>query len=302
MLFDRRRNVLWSVVALLGMAVAAHAQTVDSPVELWPAGHVPDAVATPPESTETVPVNPKKGGAPIIKITNVSVPTLTVYHPSAALDTHVAMVVFPGGGYKLLAYNLEGTEVCQWLNSIGITGVLVKYRVPLPDGGERGKLPLEDAQRAIRLVRSHAADWHIDANRIGSVGFSAGGNLSALVSTHVSGTYPKIDAADDLSPTPNFAMVIYPGYLAADGTNNKIQSNLPVTKDVPPTFMVQAENDPLSINAVAYFLALQAAKVPVEMHLYAEGGHGFGLRPTTYPVSHWTDLATTWLHTIKILP
>ena len=300
MLELRRLVVLASL--LLG-SFPLFAQKVDTPLPLWPDGPPKIAGVAAIPTPENVTPGERPGKTPIQLMTNVSQPMMTVYHPSAALDQHAAVLVFPGGGYSILAYDLEGTEVCDWLNSLGITAVLVKYRVPNPAGIERGVIQLQDAQRAIGLVRSHATDWHIAPDKVGVIGFSAGGNLAALASTHFAKrNYTAIDAADSTSARPDFAMLIYPAYIDANGSDDQVAVNITVTPDTPRTFLVQAENDDQYINAsLTYYIALKKAKVPVELHLYADGGHGFGLEPSPLPVSHWPELAATWMRTIGVL-
>ena len=279
----------------------AEAQTQDQPMNLW-AGTVPDAVVpTAPETIAAQKLGPKQTGAPIIRASNVSVPQMTVFHPSAALDKHAAVLVFPGGGYQFMAYNLEGTEVCEWLNSVGVTAVLVKYRVPTPAGGTRGKLPLEDAQRAISTVRAHAGEWHIDSGKVGVIGFSAGGDLAARLSNTAARTYPAADEIDKLPTRPDFTMMIYPGQMLAAGSTMQLEPELQVSAGGPPTFLVQAENDALIPNSLAYYSALSLVKVPAEMHLFAEGGHGFGLRKADMPVGAWPKLAQVWMRSLNIL-
>jgi acetyl esterase/lipase len=219
-------------------------------------------------------------------------------------NTGAAIVVFPGGSYRRLAIDLEGTEVCDWLNSIGITCVLLKYRVPDSGPYPKSAAALQDAQRALGIVRSHAADWHIDSHRIGVLGFSAGAHLAAALSTHHDQRlYDPIDAADQLSCRPDFAIILYPGYLALSEQNFAPNPEIHPTEQTPPSFIAQAEDDPVHVeNSTVYFLSLKNAKVPVEMHLYAQGGHGFGLRRTAYPVTTWPQEVETWLHTIQILP
>lgn len=215
-----------------------------------------------------------------------------------------AILVFPGGGYQILAINLEGTEVCNWLNSIGVTCVLVAYRVPDTGPYPKSALALEDAQRAVGLVRLHAADWGIDTHRIGVLGFSAGGDLAALLSNHFSKRlYTPIDAADKLSCRPDFTALIYPGHLVVADRGFTLDPAVQPSADTPPTFLVQAEDDPVHVeNAVMYFLALKKAGVPAELHVYTKGGHGYGLRRTSLPVTTWPQAMETWLHTIKVLP
>ncbi|HVV86758.1 MAG TPA: alpha/beta hydrolase [Kofleriaceae bacterium] len=283
-----------------------------APLELalWP-GAVPDAVPTDgPERGETVTDEPV-AGKPWTMIGEVSRPTITVYRP-AGPSTGAAVVVLPGGGYWILAIDLEGTEVCDWLTSRGITCVLLKYRVPGHDRQPRsGAYPnspaaLEDGQRALGLVRQHAAAWGIDPSKVGVLGFSAGGHLAAALSTNFAKRiYPPVDAADALSCRPDFAVVLYPGHLL-EHTSHDLELNpyVPVTADTSPTFLLQAEDDPVDPidNSLVYFAALERAHVPVELHVYPHGGHAFGLRPTGEPITHWPALVEGWLRTMKILP
>jgi acetyl esterase/lipase len=279
---------------------------------VWP-GTPPDAKPVPgPESV--VPVSHLVAGRPWMAVLNVSRPTMTVYSP-AAKNIGAAVVVLPGGGFEVLAIDLEGTEVCDWLTSKGITCVLLKYRVPSepydwhcdcrPDGLAPSTRSLEDLQRTMGLVRLHARQWHIDPHKIGVLGFSAGGYLAAEISTkYRQRLYAPLDAADKESARPDFAVLVYPGHLASDKTDSiALNPNVPVTSETPPTFLVQAENDKVDgVNqSLAYYEALEKAGVPVEMHLYAEGGHAFGLRPTALAITHWPVLAEKWLHTIGIL-
>ncbi|MES2221363.1 MAG: alpha/beta hydrolase [Acidobacteriota bacterium] len=272
-------------------------------LHLWPKG-APDAIANPaPEVDTTTPQQPLIADKPLIRLGNVSNPTLTLY-AARENNTGAAVVVFPGGGYQILAIDLEGTEVCDWLNSIGVNCVLLKYRVPSSGPYPNSPAALQDAQRALGLVREHASEWHIDPNRIGVLGFSAGGHLAAALSTHFDKRiYPAVDAADQLSCRPDYAIIIYPGYLALAEKNFEPNQDLEVTAQTPPTFLVQAEDDPVHVeNSIMYFMALKHAGVPGEMHVYAQGGHGYGLRPTALPITHWPQLAATWLHTIQVLP
>jgi acetyl esterase/lipase len=271
---------------------------------IWP-GAAPDAQPAPgPEYATNIAT---AAGTKWVCIGNVTEPTMTVYSPRGT-NTGVAVVVFPGGGYNVLAIDLEGTEVCDWLASRGITGVLLKYRVPHsgPHGLVEPKAPtaLEDAQRTLGLLRFHAGRLHIDPRKIGVLGFSAGGHLVAATSSHFERrAYPAFDAADKESCRPDFAVALYPGHL---WNNRRLDMNphVPITSNAPPTFILQAENDPVdNINhSIAYYLALKNAEVPVEMHLYAEGGHAFGLRRTKYPITEWPQLVEKWLGTIGMLP
>ncbi|MGB7761434.1 MAG: alpha/beta hydrolase [Bryobacteraceae bacterium] len=265
---------------------------------LWPNG----APAAAPEVDTTTAKDNLIAGKPLIRLGNVSSPTLTVYAPRDK-STGAAVVVFPGGGYRILAIDLEGTEVCDWLNAAGLTCVLVKYRVPDSGPYPKSSAALQDAQRALGMARSHAGEWHIDPHRIGVLGFSAGAHLAAALSTHFDRRlYDPIDASDGVSCRPDFAVIVYPGYLALAEKDFAPNADIHPTAQTPPSFIVQAEDDPVHVeNAVVYFLALKNAKVPAELHIYAEGGHGYGLRRTALPVTTWPLSVETWLHTIKIL-
>jgi acetyl esterase/lipase len=254
------------------------------------------------------------GGKRTTAVRNVTQPTMTVYSPTGK-NTGVAMVVFPGGGYSILAIDLEGTEVCDWLTAKGITCVLLKYRVP--DSGPayhddckcnihpKAPTALEDAQRTVGLVRFHAAEWHIDPHKIGVLGFSAGGHMVANISTHFAQrAYTPVDVADKVSCRPDFAVAIYPGHMTEHTTKEfELNPEIPVTTNTPPTFLLQNEDDYVDgvKQSLVYYIALKKAKVPVEMHLYAQGGHAFGLRPTKFPVSRWPELVEIWLGTIGML-
>ena len=283
-------------------------------VPIWP-GAVPDAQrAAGPEVSKSSGKDELIGGKQVVEIDNVSRPTMTVYSPTGK-NTGAAVVVFPGGGYQILAIDLEGTEVCDWLTSKGITCVLLKYRVPNtgPHWEESCKchvnpkspMALEDAQRTVGLVCFHAAEWHIDPHKIGVLGFSAGGHLAAAISTHFTRRlYPPVDAADRESCRPDFAVPVYPGHLWVDEARFELNPDVPVTAQTPPTFLLQAEDDYVdNVNqSLVYYIALKNAGVPVEMHLYAHGGHAFGLRRTKFPITAWPQLVETWLGTIGVIP
>jgi len=269
-------------------------------IPIWP-GTAPDAEpVSGPEFAETT--DKLYAGRPVVVVNNVSKPTMTVYPPKGA-NTGAAVVVFPGGGYNCLAIDLEGTEVCDWLTSRGITGVLLKYRVPTQkfEGLRESRQALQDAQRTLGLVRFHAAEWHIDPHKIGVLGFSAGGHMVAATSTrYEKRLYPAVDKADEESCRPDFAIALYPGHLWKRDGNLELNPNVPVTGNTPPAFLVQAEDDPVDPveNSLVYFIALKKAGVPVEMHLFPEGKHAFGLRRTEFPITRWPELAETWLQTI----
>ena len=292
-------SVLFFSVSLLAQKPAWQPAPGHITLPLWT--HVPKNA---PAEVDTTTANDALIAAkPLIRLGNVSNPTITLYSPSGK-NSGAAVVVFPGGAYRILAIDLEGTEVCDWLNSVGITCVLLKYRVPDSGPYPKSAAALEDAQRAVGMVRQHAAEWHIDSQRIGVLGFSAGAHLAAALSTHFDKRlYDTVDAADQLSCRPDFEVIVYPGYLALSEQNFAANPEIKVTEKTPPAFIVQTEDDPVHVeNSTVYFELLKQAKVPAEMHLYAKGGHGYGLRHTELPVTSWPQLVEVWLHTIGVLP
>jgi acetyl esterase/lipase len=289
---------LYFIAMLFALAspVLAQQQTL----LLWPNGNPEPSKVVGPETDPTTDANRMYAGKPTTRVANISHPTMLVYPAPSANNTGAAALVFPGGGFQHLSIDMEGTEVCAWLNSIGVNCAVVKYRVP-----EHGRFPdnvedLEDVQQAMRIMRSHASEWHMDPHRIGVIGFSAGAELAVDLSTHADyqGTNVPLSTID---ARPDFQMVIYPGGLR--DREGKISDSVIPPHDLPPTFLLQAENDNLAHpeSSLVYYLALVAAGIPAEIHIYAEGGHGFGLRSTELPISHWPVLADTWLHTIHIL-
>ena len=309
------------VVVAIGSETALADSWQPSPghmqVPIWP-GTVPNAIPNPKRES----VGPPAGREWWPRANDVSRPTMTVYAPKDR-NTGVAVVVFPGGGYQFLAMDLEGTEICDWLTTRGITCVLLKYRVPgsgpwWDEKNNRRVYPkvqtaLQDAQRTLGLVRQHAVEWHVDPHKVGVIGFSAGGHLVAAVSTHFAQrTYAPVDAADTLSCRPDFAIAVYPGHLWAhededhairNETELSLRPDIAVRADSPPTFLLQAEDDNVDgvEQSLAYYVALQKAGVPTEMHLYAQGGHAFGLRPSKLPIALWPRLVETWLGTIGMI-
>lgn len=302
-------------VALVSSAATAETATWQpaegrNQVPLWP-GQPPNANRVPgPESVKTG--TDLIGGKPVTWVTNVSQPTITVYSPASG-TTGAAVVVVPGGGFEGLAMDLEGTEVCDWLTPRGVTCVLLKYRVPSapydwqcdcrPHNLALSLPSLADTQRALRLVRARAAEWHIDPHKVGVLGFSAGGFIVAEASTNYrKRIYAPVDVVDKESARPDFALAIYPGHLATD--YRTLNPNITVTKDTPPTFVLQAEDDHVdgANQALVYYTAMTKAEAPAELHLYAHGGHAFGLRPTAEPITHWPELAEKWLATIGMIP
>jgi len=288
------------VLAAVLLVPFARAQQVTLP--LWPDGS-PELSQGTSETDITKPTDRLVEGRPLAHLTNVSKPTLAFYPAPAANNTGVTVVVFPGGGYRILAYDLEGTEVCTWLNSIGVNCALSKYRVPLEKRYPDDTSDLEDAQQAVRITRSHATEWHIDPHRIGVLGFSAGGHLIVVLGNHSDFKRPNEPASETaISARPDFIVAIYPAYLAEPPALTQLSHGIDPSANTPPTFLLQAEDDPVHVeNVLVYFQALKQLKIPAELHVYAEGGHGYGLRPSPLPVSRWPALVETWLHTIHIL-
>lgn len=298
-------RVAWLVACA---AVAIHSEVVAAAeppavVSLWTALPAGDPGAPGAELDTTKPGEQLIDGRRVIRLGNVSNPTLTIYRPAKELDTGAAVLVCPGGGYHLLALDLEGTEVCEWLNSIGVTGVLLKYRVPKREGLERHVLPLQDAQRAMGLIRSRANEWGIDPHRVGALGFSAGGHLiAALATSAAQRTYPPQDAADQAECRPDFNIVVYPGGLVQKDQNDALAPTVTVSTNHPPTFLVMAQDDPVRVeNVLQYFVGLKQANVPAELHVYPTGGHGYGLRRSEHIVTSWPDRATDWLRSRGLL-
>jgi acetyl esterase/lipase len=273
---------------------------------LWPEGPPGEKPSKGMEQDITKPSDDLYGGKRVTRISNVSIPAITLYRPSQDKDTGAAVLVCPGGGYQTLSMDLEGSEVCRWLNSIGVTALLLKYRVPAQPGSEQFAAPLQDVQRALGLARFHATEWHIDSRRIGIIGFSAGGHLSAAASTRFEKrTYATVDESDRVSCRPDFAMLIYPAYLVRQEgleLGSELKPELTVTSNTPPTFLVHAEDDPIHVeNSLFYYLALKKARVPAELHVFAKGGHAFALRASDKAVMTWPHRAEEWMEGLGIL-
>ena len=242
------------------------------------------------------------GGLPVLRKTDVGIPEITIFQAPMSTNPNPAVLVCPGGGYGILAYDMEGTEVCSWLNSLGITAVLVKYRVPRRPGRAKHEAPLQDVQRAISYVRYHAEQFQIDPSKIGVMGFSAGAHLSVMASTSFKNrTYSQVDEADTVSCRPDFCLLIYPAYLS--GFDFTLSPEVKVSSDVPPTMMIQAEDDKYFVDSsLFYYYALKQAKVPAWIHLYSSGGHGYGMRNTGHAVNEWPLRAADWFKELKLIP
>lgn len=295
----RVRPIPFAILAVsLSAAVPARGAGAGETIALWPG-------VAPGETGEIGPEQeqPAKPGDNTIRLTNVTRPTIEVFAPPGEKNRGAAVLICPGGGYSILAFNKEGTEVAAWLNSIGVTGIVLKYRVPARKGRERFEAPLQDAQRALGIVRQRAKSWDIDPNRIGVLGFSAGGHLAATLSNrNKDRTYLRVDEADDLSCRPDFALLIYPAYLVDRQEVTTLANEVRPTSETPPTFLAQTGDDGVKVEcSLAYYLALKNAKVPAEMHLYPTGGHGYGLRPSPHDVSSWPARAEEWLRALKVL-
>jgi len=272
------------------LTLALSAQAAE-PIKLWP-GKAPG---------ETKDIGPEKIIEPknandVKRISNVSEPTITIYAPPKDKNTGVAVVVAPGGGYSILAIEHEGTQVCEWLNTLGVTAVLLKYRVPKRDAQTPDNLAMvQDAQRAITLVRSMQKELGVDPKKVGMLGFSAGGHLTACTALTKMRMYDAVDKSDKtFSPQPNFAILIYPAYLT--DKDGKLKPEFDVQPDSPPMFFAHSSDDPVtSVGSVALYMALTKNKVPAELHLYATGGHGYGMRKTKNPCATWPDRAADWM-------
>jgi acetyl esterase/lipase len=279
-------------------------------VRIWP-GDAPDGTfrPQPPESVQTFD-DPAAIGGRSQAVLNVAVPTMTIF-PAKGANARTAVIVFPGGGFQKIFIDLEGTEICRWLTAKGITCIVSKYRAPggndFWDSELRRQITpaipraLQDAQRTIRLVRSKAPALGVDPHRIGVLGMSAGGYLVAQTSNILAPAYRPVDAVDKVSSRPDFAIALYPGHICRDG--GSFDPKLPVIKNAPPTFIVQAWDDATDpiCNSLMYATALDKAGVPAEVHLFAKGGHAFALRHKDEPVGTWPSLVELWLKQIGMM-
>ena len=283
---------------LVALALCASSSSAAEPwktVNVWPAkapGEIKDLTA---ETNLWKATDPPVGGKPLIKLANVSTPTLAIYKPAKEKDTGTSVVICPGGGHFILAYDLEGTEVAEWLNTLGVTGIVLKYRVPARNPTNRSEAAVQDAQRAVRMVRTSAKEWGLDPMRIGILGFSAGGEAAGLAAiNHEVEQYPAIDIVDEASARPDFAILIYPAYFT--DKKNRLKDTVTITKETPPMFLAHSFDDPVDVrSSLLLALGLKDAGVSCELHTYASGGHGWGLRKTGHPCNTWPDRCGEWM-------
>ncbi len=286
-------------VALLAAALLPAAAAERPVLKVWPDGAPGETGAIGPERE----VEGKPGARKVIRLTDISEPTLTLYRAPKNRATGTGVLIAPGGGYHILAWDLEGTEVAEWLNSIGVTAVILKYRVPRRDKEHPHRAPLQDAQRAMRLVRQHVAEWGLSPDRIGMLGFSAGGHLTVMVGTHWDEqTYEPVDEADKLSSRPDFLIPIYPAYLGDKDDPWRLSPLVRVNAQTPPTFIAVTYDDKLrGAQAALLLVELKKHDVPAELHVFLKGGHGYGLRPSKDPVSQWPKLCEQWMRAMGLL-
>ncbi|MDQ3332648.1 MAG: alpha/beta hydrolase [Planctomycetota bacterium] len=278
-------------VSLIAASIQAEEPVV---VDLWPNDVPGFKVEGGPERDTSGPDSGKVAGRHVIRLGDVSTPQIHVYQPPADKRNGASIVICPGGGFNILAWDLEGTEVAEWLNSIGVTAAVLKYRVPTAKHDPKWLPPVQDAQRAISLVRSRADEWGLDPQRVGLLGFSAGGNTAAMTAVSSERRYEADDAKDKASCRPDFLVLVYPAYLVDE--SGELRSEVTVTKETPPTFLAHAYDDPVTPkSSVEFFLALKNAGVPAELHVYDAGGHGYGLRKTDQPVTMWNDRCGEWM-------
>ncbi len=275
-----------SVMVSTGRTPGDQANDKEIVLDLWPDGVLG-------ENASSRGVEQESKGDNIIRLTNVEIPSMTIYRAEGE-GARPCVLVFPGGGFTILAMDLEGTEIAEWLNSRGITAAVLKYRVPLNREGA-----FEDAQRAMSLLRHRAESLGIDPEKIGVIGFSAGGSLAGTLCTNYEKrAYIPIDDVDKISCRPDFAMLVYP-YLMAGREADSLAENIKVTPETPPAIMIHAQDDWVKAeSSIYYFMALKKAGVPAELHVFPSGGHGYGLRRTQHAVTGWPELCNTWLETI----
>ena len=285
------------LIALIAVATSTFA--ADKPViDLWPAGLPDGSVQLTPEKIDAA-----KKKTTEERIAFVDQPSLTLFRAPKGKANGVGLIICPGGGYNILAWPKEGLEVAEYFNSVGVTCAVLQYRVPRRHPATPHLEPLQDAQRAIRVMRHNAKAWGVDPGRVGILGFSAGGHLTTMVGLHFKKLgYSAQDEADQLSARPDFICPIYPAYYADERNPAPLDALMKVTKDTPPTFIAVTSDDKLrGYNAAQFYLELKQAGVLAELHIYTKGGHGYGLRPSDHPVSHWHQRCSEWMKAMGLL-
>ena len=290
---------LFLLVILYSISFVPLSADENPEINLWPAGAVPDE----PEGIEKrkKPTTIDKVGK--MRIAYVDEPSITVYKAPKDRSNGTSVIIFPGGGYNILAWTHEGTEIAEWLNSLGVSAFVLKYRVPRRDPEKPHTLPLQDAQRAIRIVRSRSKEWGIDPGRIVVLGFSAGGHLAVMSGTHYGDkTYERIDDADDLSSRPDFLIPIYPAYLGDRKNRDQLSGLVDINKNTPPMFIAITHDDSdRAYYSALLYAALNKSGVVGELHIYSKGGHGYGMRKSKDPVHTWPDRCADWLGSMGLL-
>lgn len=286
---------------LLALALLIPATLLAAPapitLQLWPDGP-PSAMPAKSEATEKLIKS--YGGTTPTRLSDITDPTITVYLPEK--PSGAAVVVAPGGGFMFLSYSFEGTQVCEWLNSIGVAAVLLKYRTPTRDDTAPYKLPVEDAQRALGIVRHNAREWSIDPQRVGLLGFSAGANLAGHAAwDRTPRTYPQVPAIDN-SRGPDFLVFVYGGGFLDPADKTKFRAGFSVPADAPPAFFVVAHDDKSNpIEAAMLYLEYKKLNLSAELHIYTRGGHGFGMRRDKNPINDWPQRCAEWLQSLPLL-
>ena len=293
MLYLRLSLIAFLFLSLLPSQADTKKVREPRPIRVWP-GKAPDE----PVGIEAKKASAVTGSDGVIRIPYVDTPELFYYSAIPEKSVGTCVIVCPGGGYGKLAWNKEGTEIAEWLNTLGIHAVTLKYRVPRRDRTKPHPWPLQDLQRSIRLIRSKATEWKIDPKRIGVMGFSAGGHLAVMSASYQDlDSYKPIDAIDKLDVRPNFMVLIYPAYLGnAKKDAGKLDPLVKVNDRTPPTFIAITHDDAdRGLFAALYYAELMRNRVSAELHIYSKGGHGYGLRPTANPVSSWPLRLQDWL-------
>lgn len=291
-------------VAFVGSLIGFAPGLASEIIPLWPGAAPGEETADEASEVDTTTADSNRvAGRRVIRLGNVTKPTLERFPAQPADNSGAAVVICPGGGHHILAYDLEGTEVAEWLQSIGVTGIVLKYRVPARDPNQRWTAAVQDAQRAVSVVRHHAESWKIDPQRIGILGFSAGGQTAALASVRAERSYDPVDAADQVSHRPNFTALVYPAYLTDREERRELEPEVTVDEQSPPMFLVHAFDDGVPVeNSLLLTLALKRNGVPAELHAYATGGHGFGMRRTSEPCTNWPVAFHQWLVRSSFVP